>query len=71
MIFDRQFDPDVYDDYKKWIPWIKEVFLPSIDDKGFIKPLFEPLGTLEQPFITMSILHVIQYIYFQKHASPI
>jgi len=54
----------LFEEYKRWIPFITVIFLPLIDSEtgDFRHYPFEG-SLLDQPYITMDILRIIQLNY--------
>jgi hypothetical protein len=52
--------------YQKWVPWITDLFLPSINYKyGMFEHFPFSGGIAEQPAITMHILKLMQGEYMK------
>lgn len=66
MVFEGKVDKEIYNERRKWLPWIQDVFLPLCDSEhGDF--LHYPYGgsLLEQPYVTMQVLRLIQLNYKQ------
>lgn len=63
-VFNGRYCQEIYRDYGKWLPYITTIFLPIIDSEhgDFIHLPLEG-GILDQPYMTMSLLRVIQNTY--------
>lgn len=59
----------VFEECKEYIPYVTDVFLPSIDsESGDYRHLPFAGSIMEQPYMTMQILNLIQLNY-RKHLS--
>lgn len=64
MLFLRQYDEEIFADYKEWIPYVTDVYSPIRDSEtGDFRHLPFPGSLMEQPFKTMMILKCIQNAY--------
>ena len=62
-------DPELYSEYGHWLMYITDIYLPLCDsDSGDFRTLPFPGGILDQPYMTMQVLKVIQMEY-RKHIS--
>jgi hypothetical protein len=63
-VFDGRFNQELFEEYKKWLPFITLIFLPLIDSENGDFRHFPFEGSLmDQPYITMEILRLIQLNY--------
>ena len=59
----------MYSEYGHWLTYITDVYLPICDsDSGDFRVLPFPGGILDQPYMTMQVLKVIQAEY-RKHLN--
>ena len=59
----------MYVEYGHWLTYITDVFLPICDsDTGDFRTLPFPGGILDQPYMTMQVLKVVQAEY-RKHLN--
>jgi len=64
MIFNGQYDEEIFNEYGKWHYWIANIFLPIIDtENGDFRCFPYEGGILEQGYITMEILYFIQNVF--------
>lgn len=64
MIFKSEYDEELFTEYKDWKLWITNIFLPIIDtEKGDFRSFPYEGTVLEQGFISMEILYLIQSTY--------
>lgn len=64
MIFNAEYEEEIFKEYGDWRIWITNIFLPLIDtEKGDFRFLPYEGTILDQGFISMAILYVIQSTY--------
>lgn len=62
-----RFNKELYYEYRRWLPYISDIFLTIIDtEKGDFRFLPFPGSLMEQPYMTMSVLKVIQGVYREE-----
>lgn len=63
----HRIDDEMLIEYKDWLPYITEIFLPCIDSETGDFRHFPFEGSLmDQPHITMQILKLLQLVYRQS-----
>jgi len=68
-VFEGKFNEELYREYSHWLPWIVDVFLPIVESEhGDFRSLPFPGSIMDQPYMTMSVLKVIQASY-RKHLT--
>ncbi len=68
-VFNGRYTEELYTEYGHWLMYITDFFLPICDsDTGDLKILPFPGGVLDQPYMTMQVLKVIQAEY-RKHLN--
>lgn len=64
MLFLKQHSPEVFKEYKEWIPYIVDIYAPIRDSEtGDFRHLPFPGSLMQQPYKTMLILKEIQNTY--------
>jgi len=64
MIFNGEYDEEVFAEYGQWRLWIGNIFLPIVNtETGDFSRLPYDGGIMEQGYISMEILYKIQSIY--------
>ena len=64
MLFLRQYDEEIFADYKEWIPYVVDVYSPIRDSEtGDFRYLPFPGSLMDQPYKTLLILKCIQNAY--------
>ena len=69
-IFNGRRTVEVFKDYKRWIPYIVDIYLPICDEEnGGFRSLPFPGSLMDQPYMTMQILLCIQGEYRAHKAA--
>lgn len=59
-----RYDQELFYDYGRWLPYITDVFLPISDsESGDLRMLPFPGSLMEQPYMTMQVIYVVQAEY--------
>lgn len=64
MLFLKQYDDEVFNEYKEWIPYVVDIYSPIRDSEtGDFRHLPYPGSLMEQPYKSLLILKCIQNTY--------
>lgn len=64
MLFLKQYDKEVFTEYKEWIPYVVDIYAPIRDSEtGDFRYLPYPGSLMDQPYKTLLILKQIQNTY--------
>lgn len=64
MLFLKQYDEEIFTEYKEWVPYVTEMYAPIRDSEtGDFRFLPFPGSLMEQPYKTFQILRAIQNEY--------
>ena len=64
MLFKKQYDEEVFLEYKEWIPYVVDIYSTIRDSEtGDFRSLPYPGTVMDQPYKTMLILKAIQNAY--------
>ena len=64
MLFQKQYDEEIYSEYKEWIPYVVDLYASIRDSEtGDFRFLPFPGSLMEQPYKTLLILKCIQNTY--------
>lgn len=68
-VFSGRYDKELFDEYRHWLFYITDLFLPIADSEtgDFLSLPFEG-AIADQPYMTMQVLKVIQASY-RKHLN--
>jgi hypothetical protein len=68
-VFEGRYSPELYREYGRWLCWITDVYLPVCDSEtGDFRMLPFPGGIMDQPYMSMQIIRLIQLNY-RKHLN--
>ncbi len=68
-MFLGRYDPELYREYGKWLPYITDIYLVISDSEtGDFRFLPFEGGALDQPYMTMQVLKLVQLNY-RKHLN--
>ena len=60
-LFNGRRSVEIFKEYKRWIPYAVDVFLPICDsESGDLRSLPFPGSLMEQPYMTMQIILTVQ-----------
>ena len=63
-MFNGRYSPEIFNEYREWLPYINDIYLPICDyETGDFRTLPFEGSIMEQPYMTMSILKLIQLNY--------
>ena len=63
-MFNGRYSPEIFNEYREWLPYINDIYLPTCDSEtGDFRTLPFEGSIMEQPYMTMSILKLIQLNY--------
>lgn len=64
MLFLKQYDEEIFTEYKEWVPYVTEMYAPIRDSEtGDFRFLPFPGSLMEQPYKTLQILRAVQNEY--------
>lgn len=64
MLFKKQYDGEIFSEYKEWVPYVIDIYAPIRDSEtGDFRYLPYPGSLMEQPYKTLLILKCIQNAY--------
>ena len=63
-MFNGRYSPEICNEYREWLPYINDIYLPICDSEtGDFRTLPFEGSIMEQPYMTMNILKLIQLNY--------
>ena len=63
-MFNGRYSPEIFNEYREWLSYINDIYLPICDSEtGDFRTLPFEGSIMEQPYMTMSILKLIQLNY--------
>ena len=64
MLFLKQYDEEIFSEYKEWVSYVIDIYAPIKDSEtGDFRYLPYPGSLMEQPYKTMLILKCVQNAY--------
>ena len=63
-MFNGRYSPEIFNEYREWLPYINDIYLPICDSEtGDFRTLPFEGSIMKQPYMTMNILKLIQLNY--------
>ena len=63
-VFNGRRNDELFREYRRWLPYITDVFLPICDsESGDLRTMPFPGSLMDQPYMTMQIVLLVQEAY--------